>query len=112
MYSPAVEALVAVCAVATPLILGYLEYKSSREGKRADEINELRWENNSKEHMALVGRMDAANAALVQKVDSIGHTLGISIDRVEEHLTERSAALEERVITLDERMHEHLVNHP
>jgi hypothetical protein len=112
MASLIIDAAVAVCAVATPLILGYLEFKSNKEAKAADRINEIRWENNTKEHLALVGRMDSANNELAQKIDAIGHTLGISIDRVEEHLSIRSATLEERIVTLDERIHDHVINHP
>jgi hypothetical protein len=51
------------------------------------------------------------HAYLVQKIDLIGRTLGMSLDRVERNLGDQLDKIEERVEILSGRLDEHIRDH-
>jgi len=48
---------------------------------------------------------------LMDKVDSLGTTLGISIDRVETNLTDHINRVENTVLSVDDKLNEHIRDH-
>lgn len=48
---------------------------------------------------------------LIDKVDSLGTTLGISIDRVETNLTDHINRVENTVLSVDDKLNEHIRDH-
>jgi hypothetical protein len=51
------------------------------------------------------------HAHLVQKIDYMGRTLGMSVDRVERNLGDQLDMLNDRVATLSDRVDEHIRDH-
>jgi hypothetical protein len=86
------EFVVAIVSGITAFVVALIERRTRREDER--------WEVNSKEHEALVARMD-----------SIGSGLGRSLDRVEENLTTQIGRLENKVDRHDEVLFDHLASH-
>lgn len=86
------EIIVAVVSGITALVVAVIERRTRKEDER--------WELNTKEHEALVGRMDM-----------IGSNLGRSLDRVEDNLTHHITRLEKKVDKHDEVLFNHLADH-
>lgn len=86
------EYLVAVISAVTAIVVAVVERRTRREDER--------WELNTREHEALVSRMDM-----------IGSNLGRSIDRVEENLTHHIIRLENKVASHDDVLFAHLADH-
>lgn len=86
------EIAVAVITALTALAVAVIEKRT----RNSDE----KWEQNAKEHGALVDRME-----------SIGTSLGRSLDRVEGNLGEHIIRLENKIEQHDEVLFSHLASH-
>jgi len=75
------------------LIIVALIQKDRSESKSTRTIN-------SREH-----------AYLVQRIDLVGRTLGLSLDRVERNIETRMESLDARIETLSDRVDEHIRDH-
>lgn len=86
------EFLVAAITGVTALAVAVIEKRT----RKSDE----KWEQNANDHKALVDRMD-----------SIGASLGRSLDRVEGNLGEHIIRLENKIEQHDEVLFGHLASH-
>ena len=68
--------------------------------ERRSRTDDSKWENNSKEHQALVGR-----------IENIGSNLGRSVDRVESNMQIHLQRIENKIETHDTVLFEHLSSH-
>ena len=86
------EIAVAAVTALTAIAVAVIEKRTRRD--------EEKWQQNTDEHNALVGRMDM-----------IGSNLGRSLDRVESNLSEHLSRLENKVERHDEVLFDHLSSH-
>lgn len=86
------EIVVAVVSAITAFAVAVIERRTRREDER--------WELNSKEHEALVNRME-----------TIGSSLGRSLDRVEGNLSEHIIRIENKIEQHDDVLFGHLASH-
>jgi len=86
------EIIVAVVSGITALVVAVIERRTRREDER--------WELNTREHEALVSRME-----------TIGSSLGRSLDRVEDNLAHHIIRLENKVERHDQVLFDHLASH-
>ena len=86
------EYLLSFVAAITAIVVAVIERRTRRD--------EEKWEQNTKEHEALVSRME-----------SIGSNLGRSLDRVEDNLTHHIIRLENKVERHDQVLFDHLAHH-
>lgn len=87
-----VEFVVAGISGATALAVAIIEKRTRKDNDK--------WEQNSSDHKALVDRME-----------SIGHNLGRSLDRVEDNLGQHISRLENKIEQHDEVLFGHLASH-
>lgn len=86
------EAVVAIISAITAFAVAVIEKRT----RRSDE----KWDQNAADHKALVDRMD-----------SIGASLGRSLDRVEGNLGEHIIRLENKIEQHDDVLFSHLASH-
>lgn len=86
------EYIVGIVSAITAIVVAVIEKRTRRD--------EEKWEQNSKDHQALVDRME-----------SIGTGLGRSLDRVEGNLGEHIIRLENKIEQHDEVLFGHLASH-
>ena len=86
------EFVVAFVSAITAVVVAVIEKRTRRD--------EEKWEQNTKDHQALVDRME-----------SIGTNLGRSLDRVEGNLGEHIMRLENKIEQHDEVLFGHLSSH-
>ena len=86
------EIVVAIVSGLTAFAVAIIERRTRKEDER--------WELNTKEHEALVARME-----------TIGSSLGRSLDRVEDNLAHHIIRLENKVERHDQVLFDHLASH-
>ena len=86
------EFLVAAVSAVTAVVVAVIERRTRKD--------EEKWNQNSKDHQALVDRME-----------TIGTSLGRSLDRVEGNLGEHIIRLENKIEQHDEVLFGHLASH-
>lgn len=86
------EVVVAVVSGLTALVVAVIERRTRKEDER--------WEQNTREHEAVVAR-----------VETIGSSLGRSLDRVEDNLAHHIIRLENKVERHDQVLFDHLASH-
>lgn len=86
------EYLLSLVAAVTAVVVAVIERRTRRD--------EDKWALNTKEH-----------EALVEKIESIGSGLGRSLDRVEDNLAHHIVRLENKVERHDEVLFDHLAHH-
>lgn len=86
------EFVVAAVSALTAVVVAVIERRTRKD--------EEKWEQNSKDH-----------DALVQRMESIGSNLGRSLDRVEDNISHHIIRLENKVERHDEVLFDHLAHH-
>ena len=86
------EFIVAAVSALTAVVVAVIERRTRKD--------EEKWEQNSKDH-----------DALVQRMESIGSNLGRSLDRVEDNIAHHIIRLENKVERHDQVLFDHLAHH-
>lgn len=87
-----IEFALAFISAATAIVVAIIERRTRKD--------EEKWEQNTRDH-----------DALVQRMESIGSNLGRSLDRVEDNLAHHIIRLENKVERHDEVLFNHLADH-
>lgn len=86
------EFVVAAVSALTAVVVAVIERRTRKD--------EEKWEQNTRDH-----------DALVERIESIGSNLGRSLDRVEDNIAHHIIRLENKVERHDEVLFDHLAHH-